>query len=48
MLTASYICVGLSVFSLFLVIRIIQKKERRRVFRYNGITDKRKRMIFKI
>ena len=48
MLTVSYICIGLSVFSLLLVIRIIRKKEKRRVLRYHGITDKRKKMIFKV
>jgi len=47
MLTMSYICIGLSVFLLLLVIRIIRKKERKRILRYHGITDKRKRMIFK-
>ena len=48
MLTMSYICISLSVLSLFLVIRIARKKEKRRVLRYYGITDKRKKMIFKI
>jgi len=48
MLAMSYICIGLSVFSLLLVIRIIRKKERRRILRYHGITVKRKKMIFKI
>jgi len=47
MLTMSYICIGLSVFSLLLVIKIIRKKERKRILRYYGITDKRKKMIFK-
>jgi len=48
MLTMSYICIGLSVFSLLLVISIIRKKKKKRILRYHGITDKRKKMIFKI
>ena len=48
MLEVSYICISLSVFSLLLVIRIILKKERKRILRYHGITDERKKIIFKI
>jgi|GEM_PF-2065984 len=48
MLTVSYICIGLSVFSLLLVIGIIRNKEKRRILRYHGITGKRKKMIFKV
>ena len=48
MLSMSYIYIGLSVFSLILVIRIIRKKEKRRILRYHGITDKGKKVIFKI
>jgi len=48
MLTLSYVCIGLSVFSLLLVIIIIRKKEKKRILRYHGITMKRRKMIFKI
>ena len=41
MLTMSYICISLSLFSLLLVIRIIRKKEKKRVLRYYGITKKK-------
>jgi len=48
MLTISYICIGLSVFSLLLVTKILRQKENKRVLRYHGITEKRRKMIFKI
>jgi len=48
MLIMSYICIILSVFSLLLVIKMIRRKEKRRVLRYYGITNKRKKLIFKI
>lgn len=47
MLTISYICIGLSVFSLLLVINIIRKKEKKKNLRYHGITEKRRKMKFK-
>jgi len=42
MLVISYICIGLSVFSFLLVIRIIRKKEKRKILRYHGVTEKNK------
>jgi len=39
----SYICVGLSIFSLLLVLKVIQYKEKKIMFRYHGITAKRRR-----
>ena len=46
MLTVSYICVGLSVFSLFLVIRVVVKEhEKQKILRYYGISKKKKRVL---
>jgi len=42
MLTASYICVSLSVVLLFVVIKIIMYKEKKRVQRYHGVIKKSK------
>ena len=41
MLIASYICIGLSVLSLIIVIRTMQSRERKKVLRYYGITKKK-------
>jgi len=42
MLTISYVYVGLSVFLLVLIIRIIQKEKRNEIRRYHGIIKKNK------
>jgi len=41
MLVLSYTCIGVSVFTLIIVIRLIQKKEKKRVLRYYGITKEK-------
>jgi len=40
MLTLSYVCIGLSVFSLLLVIKIVRYKDKKRILRYHGVTEK--------
>jgi len=42
MLTLSYICIGLSVTLLLIVIKIIMRKEKKRVQRYHGVIKKSK------
>jgi len=48
MLEISYIYIGLSVFSLLLIIRIIRIQEKKKILRYHGITVKRRKLFFKI
>jgi len=48
MLTINYVYIGLSVFSLLLVIRIIHIQEKKKILRYHGITMKRRKLFFKI
>jgi len=42
MLTMSYVCVGLSVVLLFVIIKVIMHKEKKRVQRYYGVIKKSK------
>jgi len=45
MLTVSYICIGLSVFSLLLVIRATFKEhEKQKILRYYGISKKKNKI----
>jgi len=48
MLTMSFICISLIVFSLLLVFRIIHIHEKKKILRYHGITMKRRKLFFKI
>jgi len=41
MIVISYICIGLSVVSLILVIKAIRNKEKKMILRYHGITKKK-------
>lgn len=43
----NYICIVFSVFLLVAIIKVIRKKEKKRILRYHGITAKRRRWIFK-
>jgi len=39
----SYFCIGLSIFLLVIVVKIIRIKEKKKVLRYHGITVKRRK-----
>jgi len=45
MLEVSYICIGLSVFSLILGIKMVRNKEKKKILRYHGITMKRRKLF---
>jgi len=45
MLIMSYICIGLSLLLLMLIIQIIKSKEKKQRLRYHGITKKRRGII---
>jgi len=43
MTTISYICIGLCVLLLVIVVKIIRIKEKKRILRYHGIIVKRRK-----
>jgi len=48
MLTLSYICIGLSTFSILLIIHVIKNNEKEQRLRYHGFSKNRRKIVYKL